>query len=196
MLPDLPKSRKALDGFWLDLVNRSRAAAGPLAASISNRIQREGDEAEFQTVQGQTRGVNYKKLSAEVSVRSDQGCGLTLEQYCKKAEEAGQAVAQQMSKMVVAGIEEAVKETGNEVVMRGGLTPDGFLDMLQKVEMDFDENGQPLGQFYAGSAMMQEIARKVPEWNADPHLRARHEDIIQKKREEFREREARRRLVD
>jgi hypothetical protein len=115
MLPEFPKSRRMLDELWLELVTQRRLAQGPMVASIPQKMRQEGDVSEFQTVQGKANRIKYRKQSSKISVKYENGKGLTLEQFCSKGIEIGEDMALQMSKMLVKELDSAVKATGNEV---------------------------------------------------------------------------------
>lgn len=198
MLPQFPKSRRALDELWLDLASRRRIAHGPMVASIPHKIQREGNASEFQTVQGQTNRTKYRKHTSTVSVKYEDGKGLTLEQFCAKASEIGANMAQQMSEVLVKELDNVIKETGNEVTVSKseGLQYKHLFELVEKAEVDFDDGGESFSRWFCGMDFYQEVQRKMPEWEKDPEFQRRLKELNARKRMEFREREARRRLVD
>jgi len=65
-----------------------------MVASIPHKTQREGNASGFQTVQGKTSRLRYRKHSSTVSVKIKDGKGLTLEEFCAKASEIGEKMAQ------------------------------------------------------------------------------------------------------
>ena len=169
-----------------------------MLASIPHKIQKEGNASEFQTVQGQTNRIRYRKHTSTVSVKYADGKGLTLEQFCAKASEIGENMARQMSGALVKELDAAIKETGNEVKVpkSEGLQYKHLFEMVEKVEVDFDDDGESFSRFFCGSDFYQDVQKKLPEWEKDPEFQRRWKDLNARKRMEFREREARRRLVD
>jgi hypothetical protein len=132
-----------------------------------------------------------------VSVKYDEERGLTLDEFCRKAKELGETFSHEVSKTLFTDIEAVVKAAGNEILFRAGdLTAEDFFRLVEKVEVDFDEYGRPLSGFCFGPELAAEVAKKQPEWDKDERVRARGEELMRQKREDFREREARRRLVD
>jgi hypothetical protein len=67
--------------------------------------------------------------------------------------------------------------------------------MLETVQQNFDEYGNPTGQLVCGSEFSEELRNREKEWREDKQFLARTEAVINRKRTEFNEREARRRLV-
>ncbi|MBI5775047.1 MAG: hypothetical protein HZA89_15075 [Verrucomicrobia bacterium] len=198
MLPHFPKSRKALDELWLELASRRRLTHGPMLASIPHKMQMEGNASEFQTVQGKTNRIKYRKQSSTVSVKYEDGKGLTLEEFCAKASEIGEKMAQQMSNVLVKELDAVTTETGNEVKVSKseGLQYKHLFELMEKTEEDFDDDGKSFSSFFCGMDFYQDVLKKMPEWEKDPEFHKRLKDLNARKRMEFREREARRRLVD
>jgi hypothetical protein len=94
-------------------------------------------------------------------------------------------------------VEETAKEVGN-VTDPSKKGVEAYLEAVEKVQMDFDEYGNPqLPQLVVGSEetakRLQEIRRQVME---TPELRQRYNTIIDKKQDEWRDREITRNLVE
>lgn len=71
-----------------------------------------------------------------------------------------------------------------------------FFEALEKMAIDFDETGEPVGLgMMVHPSVMPRLKQLDEEFKNSPELQARHDAIIKKKYEEFREREAGRRLV-
>ena len=71
--------------------------------------------------------------------------------------------------------------------------------MFRKVEMDFDPQTlqpKPGFVFVMHPDTAASMVPKVKEWEKDPTIKAEYERIIAVKREEWRDREANRKLVD
>ncbi len=93
---------------------------------------------------------------------------MTLEAFDRKARELGTDVGKQMWKMLLSGIDEAVKETGNELnIKKGELNQDDVLRMLDMVEHNFDEQGNSTHQFVFGSELAEEFRKRMSEWAGD-----------------------------
>jgi len=187
-----------LDELWLELVSQRRLAQGRMLASIPQKMQQEGDTAEFQTVQGKTNRIKYRKHSSMISVKYEDGRGLTLEQYCAKAIEIGEDMARQMSKTLFKELDITTKATGNRVTASKteGVHYKHLFELIGKTEVDFDDEGKPFSSFFCGLDCYQDILKKTPEWEKDPEYQKSLTELNARKRMEFREREARRRLVD
>ena len=88
--------------------------------------------------------------------------------------------------------------TGNVVDAKGKpLTPDQFLDVMERIEMSFDQNGKPmLPQIVCGPQMVEQMKKILEQIDTEPELKQRHDELLRRKRENWCDRESRRKLVD
>ena len=95
-------------------------------------------------------------------------------------------------------VEEAAEEVGNVVHADGELTQDKYLEIFRTIDMDFDPTTLKLApgfRWVMHPDMAARVVPKVQEWEKDPAFNAKYERIMATKREEWRDREARRKLV-
>ncbi len=196
MLPSFPKSQKILDQDWPTRMFEAKAEIFPHNIHPPVLPIVEGKGGDFEREDGQVRPLELKLHQTHLSIPIKDGKGLTLAEFDAKAREAGRDMGRQMFEAVLQGLDEAVKETGNQVQINGGnLKQDDIFRMLEMIEWNFDEQGNPTHQIVLGQTLAEEFKRKSTEWDADPEFRARIEAIKMRKKEDFNEREARRRLV-
>jgi hypothetical protein len=67
--------------------------------------------------------------------------------------------------------------------------------MLETAYQNFDENGAPTGQLICGSEFAGELKKYEADWASDKAFQAKVNEVKMRKRLEFNEREACRRLV-
>lgn len=173
-------------------------SASPILRKIGFRAQREGKTSSFQTEQGKIEQIDFQKAGAGIEYRPKFAEGMTPDEFVKLHRDP----AREMGGKIVGGLYEKLdkitQETGN-VVNTGGkpLTHDLFLDLIEKMHIEFDEKGEPrMPSLNAGSEMFAHLQREMPKWHSDPVFQTRWKAIMDRKREDFREREACRRLVD
>ena len=102
-----------------------------------------------------------------------------------------------MKKSFYGQIEKSADEVDN-VVSAGGkpFSMDLFFELLEKIDIDFDEAGNPCGlAFVANPKMFPSIAKVIAQAKTDPANDRRYQAIIERKREEWRVRESNRELV-
>ena len=105
------------------------------------------------------------------------------------AETAEQMLAQVMAAMF-ARLNEVTDRTGNTVNAKGGLV-EAFIEMVQKTEVRFDEDGQPAFTIAASPEMGATLRRELAE---SPDQARRLDAALAAKREEFNASRRRRRL--
>jgi len=173
-------------------------SVSPVLTQIPIRAQREGKKSSFQDEQGKIRKIDYQRKSVTIQRKTEDARGMTLEQFIETAREPGTGMGKEMMRTLFQVLDTATKETGN-VVNAGGkpISIDLFLDLLEKIQIDFTPDGNPIWpSFHAGSEMHAQFQRLFPEWLKDPEFNSRMEKMVVRKRQEFYEREAHRRLVD
>lgn len=123
---------------------------------------------------------------------------MSLDEFLKVPYDAGRELAEQMARHLFAELDKVTEETGNVIDLKGeSLRFEHFLSMLEKISIEFDERGRArLPTAVLGSALYEQLQRDLPVWESDPSAHARMAEILSAKKEQFREREAYRRLVD
>ena len=90
------------------------------------------------------------------------------------------------------------KASGNAVDAKGQpLSPSLLFKALEKMEINFDENGRPTNLVLVlHPAQVADFKKKAAEWDKDPEYQKTFKDLMEKKRAEWRDRENSRKLVD
>ena len=196
MLPSFPKAQTILDEEWTKRMFAAKARTFPHHVHPAVLPIVEGKSADFQRDDREVRPLKMKLHRVTARHKFQDGKGLTLESFDRKAKEVGDGLGKEMWKALTGTIEEAVKETGNELkVKRGALKKEDVLRMLETGTENFDERGNPTRQLVCGSEFAEELRTREKEWAADPEFQARVQEIRSRKKAQFYEREARRRLV-
>ena len=117
----------------------------------------------------------------------------------EKLSDLAKRMAEAQETMLFSRVSAAAEAVGNTVDAGGDFKPEHFLEMVEKVQMDFDPaTGEPSkGQvFVMHPDTAAKVVPKVKAWENDPAFKAEYDRIVAKKREEWRAREDRRKLVD
>lgn len=175
----------------------AKAAALPPSVHPAIYAIVEGKVSDFERDDGQIRRTAMKRRQVQSSSKIEDDKGLSSEAFMKSAQEMGTALADEIFKTIVEGVEEAVKETGNEItIKKGQLAKEDFLRMIEMTNHGFDDAGKSTNVFMVSPEMADQLVKAESEWKADKEFTAKFEEVKRRKREEFDEREARRRLVD
>jgi hypothetical protein len=199
MLPDFPKAKKkmskTLEGRFR---NKSRQHLGPFNQSPTRQIHEGEGKWILKRDDGSIddRG-SLKQFGVEIEIKLDEIEKMTFEDVLKKIDAAADEMGKKVSGSFYEHINEVTKETGNVVDAKGEpFSMDKFLDVLDKVLIDFKEDGEPeLPTIVAGPELAKKITHVLSESESNPQYKARYDQIIVKKRQEWRDRENSRKLV-
>ena len=199
MLPDFTRAKDRANRDLLRWVGQQIPAVAPLLRRVSTVRQHEGKVGRIVRQDESEASIDFCSISSEfVQNREDMkhsDLKAIQEKLLKVAKDFGQDQTRRM--LTAAG--EAAESVGNVVDAGGELTPDKFLDLFRKVQMDFDPQTlqpKPGFTFVMHPDTAASVVPKVKEWEKDPRLKAEYERILAEKREEWRDREANRKLVD
>lgn len=95
-------------------------------------------------------------------------------------------------------MDEITKSTGNRVDAKGKeFTFDLFIETIEKIDMDFDDNGKPyMPTLVISPDMAIKVKQELANIENDPLQKERFDKLINKKKEEWHVRESNRKLVD
>jgi hypothetical protein len=198
MLPDFPKVKEVLVAHATAYVEQL-IRQEPILRSIRRVHHFEGSEMRTQPSTGPVHSSEYERYtSANIDVPTDaiiaQGPAAFLKQIRVLAED----LKAHQVRTLLSRVSEAADSVGN-VVHAGGQPygPDLFLEMLEKISISFDEDGNPqMPMAVVSPETGAYIRAHAAAWEADPAFRERHARILQRKREEWDDRERHRELVD
>jgi len=198
MLPDYPEIKRELRAdlnLQLCLVVNMSA---PLAGRIKSYVQVEGDRFTYETTEGELVTKKFLRMEAKFEVPGGLSSAETYEECMNKATEAAKSIARQSSDVLYSTMEQETSRAGNAFDAKGKpFHPTMMWDMIEKMELDFDERTEQakMPTIVMHPDMLKAIASKFPEWEADPELQKRRSEVLRQKKEEWRDRESRRKLV-
>lgn len=197
MLPDFPtlkdKCRDALTKLMRDLSRRDG-----LVALIPRGRDFEGDKMSSGTVDGHVRDSEYTTIQTETSIPREVLIEKGFLAHVEQAHKVASDMQRQEAQMIFKHLEEVTERTGNTVDNGGRpLTSDTYLELLDKVWIEFDDNGKPfMPTLVTGPALNQKLRELMPKWAVDPAFNAKLEAILTRKKKEWDDRESHRKLVD
>ncbi|MBI5083312.1 MAG: hypothetical protein HZB13_01785 [Acidobacteria bacterium] len=199
MLPDFPDLKRRLLTIT-KITFEEKVREDGLIRAINQVPYFEGDRFETQDVEGDKQTSSPKQMSIPITVERtaivEEGVGA----YVKVMMNAVTVQQQNLVQMLHERMDEVTERTGNRVDAGGQpFSPSLFLDLLEKIDIDFDEYGQPdlsSVRIVVLPELGEVLREKGPEWETDPVLRKRRDEIIAKKRIEWSDRESNRKLVD
>jgi hypothetical protein len=170
-------------------------SVSPVLSQIPTRPQREGRSSSFQDEQGVVQPIDYKLISIPIQRKTKEARGMSPTEFVETAREPGIGMGTEMMRRLYEMLEKTTQKTGN--VVNGPLSYDLFLDLLEKIQFDFGDDGNPIWpSLQLGSDAHAKFKLQFPEWLKEPKFHARLKTIVEHQREKYYEREACRRLVD
>lgn len=174
-----------------------RRALGPFA-EIKEMPVHEGKTTTLMHPDGSSSTVNPELLSCEFDIQlSTWGTpsGQSIESVLNRI---ATEVAEQQQRGFFKGLKEATERVGNVRDYHGAkFSLDQILEMMQMTEMSFDSRGRNDSQMII---LSPELHDRMQEILSDPNTRAEFErkkrGLYEKKYDEWRDREANRKLVD
>ena len=197
MLPDFPKLKTEVHRDVLAKIRRKVNQADSVLAEIKTFTQHEGRDMRYERVDAPPVQSGPEEIGAKFQVSLVEVPDLIGPKLNAKLDEIAQEIAKQQAGMVFRKTEEVCNEVGNAFDADGKpLSAELLLDMLSKVQTDFEPDGSPSGKFVIHPDMVPALKRAAEELERDPELKRRHEDILRRQREEWATRENHRKLVD
>ncbi len=199
MLPDFPRLKKRLLRLaWFE--HRGRIQADDLLGKIRAVPYHEGRGFTTGDVDGYVEHTEPEVMAFPYQIERNAIVERGLDAFRESLAEATALQIQAMHEMLLRKASEATERVGNKVDAGGQpFSAELYFQMLETVQIDFDELGRP---DISGTRMVmhpdqaERVRALMEQWEKDESFQKRYRDIMLKKREEWRDRESNRKLVD
>ena len=197
MLPDFPRIKKK----FMDIVNsymRNLVNQDPIFSQIRSEMHFEGNRMTSAPEDGGLDESGYKELTGDIDVKREDIIAKGTMAFIEPIKNAAEEIKKQKAEMLLSKMKEITEKTGNVADGKGKLFSfELFLEALEKVQIDFNEDGTPSPMTLVVSPkLMVKIKEKIPEWEQNLEYRKRHDELMARKRKEWDDRESNRKLVD
>lgn len=196
MLPDLRSFKRDLQTYHLELIAVLARKDGMLGV-IRRHIIHEGDGTKMVRADGSEEDNETDCVSAEMVIDLDAVPGMTADERYGHIAKMAEDMASSMTRTMYERLGENLDRAGQSISAQGrGFSPELLLEMFEKMEMDFDEHGN-VKNIYMTAAPSQsaQITAALKRLETEPELRAKHDALMERKRGNWRDREASRKLV-
>lgn len=107
-------------------------------------------------------------------------------------------MAAQREKALFEKMHDVTERTGNVVEGDGkGLTPELIMETLKKIDISFDEHGNPImPTLIVSPDVLKKMGENTDLWKETPEMQQKMVELIETKRREWDDRQNRRKLVD
>ena len=190
MFPDFLKTKEKLQRMLNEEMKEVRLKhMGPLA-NVRESMIFEGNKTVVVREDDSIDEENLESITVKLEVKFDEVEKMNHEMVLDKINRAAEEMAVKTSELFFEQLTKITDETGNVVSSDGApFSIDLFLELLGKMEIDFDEAGNPSGLSFV--PFTSSISRVISQAEADP----RYQAIIERKKEEWYVREGNRKLV-
>jgi hypothetical protein len=198
MLPDFPKAKARLNRDLLRWVREQIPALTPLLQGIQTFRQHEGRVANIVRQDQSEAGVEYHQSSVKFETHRDEMRTLDLNALKQKLMDLAKRLGEEQEKNFLQFVSKTAESTGNVVKAEGEFTPDHLLELISRLPEDFDPETLervPGAVFVLHPETAAKLLPKAKGWEQNPEFKAKLKDITNRKREEWRDREANRKLV-
>jgi hypothetical protein len=197
MLPDFPRLKGKLERVSLAKLRRRVDSGDPVLSQIRRMRQHEGRSFSHEQLGGTKGEGEAQEFQSKFEISFAEVPGLTLQKLDQKLDELAQSIIPQQAKYFFERVGEECEKVGNSMDAKGErLSASMLLDMMSKVQTDFDADGKPGGMFVIHPSLAPAVQKAAEELENDPELKRRGEEIQRRQREEWSTRESNRRLVD
>lgn len=192
MLPDWPVFKEDFQKALLEFMQLRLDVHLSNLANIAQYRVFEGTETAVREG-AKERSFDFVEGHGELEVRSDEISNLTLSEILRRLDTMAYEMAAQRSKHFYKTLNQEAEHSGRTVT--GPLSPETLLELFNSIDIDFDDTGRPVNQELHIHPDQLEALKAVQETiQNDPEWRRRFDEVDELKREEWRAREANRRL--
>lgn len=200
MLPDFPDEKRLLMDFWNAYLNSQLAACLAQHPYFPYKVppvfHREGGAWRLEYQNGESHVSQYKTIETSLVVHDDEVLELSPEKIKEKINKMAEDTCRQMLDVFFKVTLDAASQNGLTVTgSKQGPTKEDFLEMMSRIDMDFDD-GQARPMVVMSPQLWDNIKDDVATWEADASFNERVDRLFQQKREDWRARKSRRKLVD
>lgn len=196
LLEAIPQLEEELNALVIRFVDNAVKARAPAMAKSSRHRLFEGHKSTIVRPGGEEEDIELREFSAESVMPKTTILYASIAEILQCFIPIAESMATDHEKMFFDVMEQVTEKTGN-IVDGGGqpLSFEGILKAFEAIQIDFDSHGNPrMPTMMIGAA----LGPRIKELVNDPAVKdfeKKQEEIINKKRLEWRDREANRTLV-
>jgi hypothetical protein len=196
MLPDFPDIRRQIARIQQAIMKVELDRKTPLLRKVRQLVQQEGNENENGREDGSMIKDPYHEFKAPIELKIAEIGTVSLTAFAGRIQAAIDDLARQSMAHLFQTLDQVTGEVGNSVDAGGRpWTPELLLELMEKIDMSFDDNGKPEITIVMHPDLFQSIQERYPTFDESPEFKKRYDDIVRRKREAWLDRENNRKLV-
>lgn len=195
MLPDFPETKRLFSRFFQTYMRLKIREISPYSA-VQTRYLHEGRAMKITRADQSESASGLEQLSAYIEVKSDEIENLTFDRAIEKHEAMIADLVRKQTRFIRERMTSEIPESQTLDAKGRKFEGQVVIDLLEKMQIDFYPDGTPHKIFVDGPFFTPERMAVVDkEFESDPELKRKFEEMMAKKKEEWRDREADRKLV-
>jgi hypothetical protein len=197
LLPEFPALKERFHQAVTRYLRDRARAHGVIVPDVPRSRIFEGRGHAIVRPSGETEVTQMFEAAAEMRIPIEDIPNLALDALLAKLDDIAESLASQQEKHLLQTIDAGLEKSGQTIDGKGKpFSPELVFLALEKIELDFNADGTArMPTVFVHPDQIPAVRAASATFDADPALKKRFDDIIAKKREEWRAREADRRLV-
>lgn len=197
MLPDFYNAKKKYSEFLTDYIQEAhKLHLGPFS-EVPNSQLFEGHQLFIQNDLGEIEKAELHEVREEIELNLREYEKISTEDFRNKINKIAEEIAHKRNKVTYEEISKYTKKAGTDVKAKGKqLTPDNVLEGFERLLIPFDPSGRPeLPTIVTGPKLEKTLMNVTDELKNNPKYRKKLDELLIRKKREWDEREAARKLV-
>ncbi|MCK4798981.1 MAG: hypothetical protein KAT05_16530 [Spirochaetes bacterium] len=197
MFPDYPQLKAEIKKRF-ELLTNQKSRSDPLLTLMQTIQIKEGDKMIYHTVEGEKIETSFTEFRSGFNLKNKDIIEKGVNSFIDVANNVGSDLQSQIGKKIFSDLDKITAKTGNVVDRKGEkFSPNMLLEAIEKMDLSFNDTGNPnMPAIFVSPEMGNRIQEKIPEWEKDEEHKKKLETLINKKRDEWNDRESNRKLVD
>jgi hypothetical protein len=195
MLPDYTETKRLFGRFFQTYVRRKSRAISPFA-DVQTRYLHEGRGMKVVRADQSESNSQTEQFTSAMEIKFAEIPDLTFDKSIAKFDEMVIDMVRKQTGFALERLSEDIPATQTVDAKGKKLDAEIILEMFETIQLEFYPDGRPQELQVVGGLFTPDRMKAVDEeFQKNPELQKRYDDLISKKREEWRAREADRKLV-
>jgi hypothetical protein len=195
MLPDYSDTKRLFSRFFQTYARQKARAISPFADVKTNYLH-EGRGMKVMRADASESNTKAQQLSSMMEIKFDEIPDLTFEKTIAKFDEMILDMVRKQTGFVLERMNEDIPESQNVDARGKKLDAELILEILETIQLEFYPDGRPHELHVFGGLFNPERLKAADEeCKSNPELQKRYDELMTRKKEEWRAREADRKLV-
>lgn len=188
-----PELEEKLNRLIEQVLNNVIFSRSPLIKSIERFHYFEGNKSLIRRPSGEEEETEKRYSSGKTEIPVEEVLYGNIENIFKHYEQAAVGVSYEQEEFLHESVNKTVQNTGNVInAKEQPLSPEMILQLMEKVEINFTEDGKSMMSSFVCSPILGEKLQPLLD---DLEKTKEYKELIERKRSEWRDREANRILV-